>query len=248
MREQIIELASFQYQLPEKVRLNLAIDIINNSKADILIFSGHTIGFLTDIEILKKSVKNSHTEVLFELENINSDKINNCLYRFSNGKLINMYTNQLFSTSGEIEGNYELADRLVHELETRRYLNLKGLRTLVLQCGELNILRNYQSLDNKVEFRFEDDRDLKTRFSRLLSQTDIVINPIHSVMGNQGKMSKRRAYLSRNNRCYFSTSNTKEDSDNLKTESLQYAYCNGKPLNTIKMNLQANFVTRLYKI
>lgn len=203
---------------------------------------------MNDIEILKDLIHNKHTEVLLELEDINSDKIRNCLYRVTKGKLKSLYTNQLFSTSGQIEGNYELADRFLHELETKRNFSINGLNTLVLQCGELNILKNYQSDDNRVEFRLSDDKDLKKRFDKLLKNSQLILNPIHTPMGNQGKMNKRRIYLSFQKRLYFSTSNTKEESKNLILESLQYAYFDGKPMKEINHKQTDNSISRIFKV
>ncbi|MBB6613149.1 hypothetical protein H7F15_19070 [Pontibacter sp. Tf4] len=248
MKETEIEIVSFVHKLPNEDRLRLTAELINNSSADILLFSGHTIGFVNDIEILKDLIHNKNIEAFLELENINSDKIGNCLYRVTNGKLKNLYTNQLFSASGQIENNYELADRFLHELETKRNFSIKGFNTLVLQCGELNILKNYQSEENRVEFRFNDDKDLKKRFDKLLKTSNLILNPIHTPMGNQGKMNKRRIYLSSQKRLYFSTSNTKEESKNLKLESLQYAYFDGKPLKgTSKIKID-NSISRTYKV
>lgn len=243
-----IEVVSFTHGLPDEVRLQLTADTINGSTADVLLFSGHTVGFVNDIESLRSLIQNEHTEAFLELENINSDKIRNCLYRVTKGKLNSLYTNQLFSTSNEIEGNYELAERLLHEFETKRSFKVGGLNALIIQCGELNILKNYQSDSNRVEFRLNDDTTLNKRFAKLLKKTDLILNPMHTPMGNQGKLSKRRIYLSLEKRLYFSTSNTKPDSTNLILESLQYAYFDGKPLCEISRSLTDNSISRTFKV
>ena len=121
-----------------------------------------------------------------------------------------MNTNQLFSESKEIEDNYELADRFLYELNERRILTIDNIKYLILQCGEINILRNYQNQNNKVDFRLPQHQDLCKRFNTLLENINVVINPIHSPMGNQGKMHKRREFLSSRNKYYFSTCNTDE--------------------------------------
>jgi hypothetical protein len=248
MKKTSIEIVSFVSGLANRVRLRLTLDIINNSTADILLFSGYTIGFVNDIKVLKESIQNKHTEVILELENINSDKIKNCLYRLTKGELKSLYTNQLFSTSGEIEGNYELGDRFLYELETKRSFKINDLKIIVFQCGELNILKNFQGRENKVEFRLSSRKDLKNRFDKLLQNTKIILNPMHTPMGNQGKMKKRREYLSKNKRYYFSTSNTKENSTNLKLSSQQYAYFNGKPLKEVNQIFVENAVSRIFEI
>lgn len=67
-------------------------------------------------------------------------------------------------------------------------------------------------------------------------------------MGNQGKMQKRREYLSKDKRYYFSASNTKKDSDNLELKSLQYAFFNGEFLPEIDKQITDNSISRIYEI
>jgi hypothetical protein len=248
MRNTTIEISSFVYGLSNKERLKLTEQIINESSADILLFSGHTIGFVNDIEILKNSITNKSTEVILELEDINSSKINNCLYRIEKGILTSLFTNQQFINSREIENNYQLAERFLHELETKRVLLINDLKVLIIQCGELNILRNFQTENNRVEFRLFDDKILKTRFRKIIKESNIILNPIHTPMGNQGKMNMRRIFLSKNKRYYFSASNTKENSDNLDLKSMQYAFYNGKPLTIKDVNYNKNSITRSFEI
>lgn len=243
-----IQITSYVYGLSEKERLNLTAEIINNTNVDLLLFSGHTIGFVNDIVKLESKITNSNSEVVFELENINSGKINNCLYHVKNKKVRSLYTNQIFSESGEVEGNFELADRLLFELENRRKIKIKKRIVLIIQCGEINILRNIQSENNNVQFRISNNQPLVERFNKLLSEVDIILNPIHSPMGNQGKMQKRRLYLSNDRRCYFSASNTKPDSGNLSLKSLQYAYNDGIELNEIEVIETENSISRIYEI
>ena len=165
-----IEITSYQHGLSDKIRLNLTKDIINNSTADLLLFSGHTIGYVNDIETLKTQIDNKQIEVVLELENINSD------------------------------------------------------------------------------IRLSDNKSLTDRFNKLLKGAKIILNPIHTPMGNQGKLQKRREFLSNDKRYYFSASNTKEDSGNLEIKSLQYAFYNGKPLTEIDTQRTEYSISRIYEI
>lgn len=243
-----IQLTSFQNGLSDKTRLDITSRIINNSTADSILFSGHTIGFVNEIEKLKVALKNNKIQVIFELENINSEKINNCLYHIKNGKINNLYTNQIFTQSGEIENNYELGDRFINELETKRKFEINGLNFLIIQCGEINILKNIQNDSNRVEFRLLNDKNLSNRFEHILKTTDVILNPIHTPMGNQGKIQKRREFLSANSKYYFSTSNTKKGSRNLNLKSLQYAFFNGKEMTEIEQFMTNNSVNRIFDI
>jgi hypothetical protein len=67
----------------------------------------------------------------------------------------------------------------------------------------MNILKNIQSEENRVEFRLAEDKILNERFLKILMETDVFLNPIHSPMGNQGKIQKRREFLSQNEKYYF---------------------------------------------
>ncbi len=243
-----IQITSYIYKLPDKVRLEITKEVINNSTADLLLFSGHTIGFVNEIEKLQSSIKNYRTEVIFELESINSNKIENCLYHIKNGKIQSLYTNQIFAESVEIENNYELAGRILNELETKRKLNINGFSVLIIQCGEINILKNIQSEENRVEFRLLEDKILNEKFMRIINETDIFLNPIHTPMGNQGKIQKRREFLSKNKKYYFSTSNTKKKSKNLELKSLQYAFYNENELIEVEKIITNESISRIYKI
>ncbi len=248
MQKNTIEIISFKINLTDKVRLNLTSKIINESTSDLLLFSGHTLDFVNDIESLREQIKNTKTEVILELKDINSDMLRNCLYRISKGKLFSLNTNQIFATSGQIENNYELCRRLFYEFESHRTLLINGMKILILQCGELNILKNYQNDNNRVEFRLSDDSLLNDIFENIIRTTDIFLNPIHTPMGNQGKMHKRREFLSQNEKYYFSTSNTKENSVDLSLESLQYAYHNGLPIEPIEVKQMTNSISRIFEI
>lgn len=243
-----IQITSYIYGLSDKVRFDLTKDTINNSTADLILFSGHTIGFANEIEKLQYTIKNDQSEVIFELQNIKSEKIGNCLYHIKKGKMINLYTNQIFTQSGEIEGNYELGDRLLHEFENNRIIQIKGLSILIIQCGEINILKNIQSEENRVEFRLSDDPILSERFTKIFTETDIFLNPIHTPMGNQGKIQKRREFFSKGNKYYFSASNTKEYSNNLDLKSLQYAYHNEHELIEVEKIITDKLISRIYEI
>ena len=243
-----IALVSYINGLSDKERLKNTLEILNNSKSDFILFSGHTIGFVNDIESLRNGIKNKKTQALFELQEINSDKIGNCLYLIKNGTVLNLFTNQLFATSQEINYNYELGSRLINELELKRKFKVNGLNFLVLQCGELNILKNLQSQGNKVQFRLIEDSELTNAFEDLIQNSDIILNPIHSPMGNQGKMKKRREFLTDNNRSYFSVSNTKPDSLNLELNGLQYAYKNSLPLEMKNEHLTETYIIKEFEI
>ena len=224
------ETISLRNNLSKKKRLEVVANIINRSSSDIILFGGHTVLDMADCNELVDRIENKETSVVFEVKRVEESsfiKLKNCLYRIENSCLENMFTNQMFSTSKEIDDNIPLCERFINELETKRIVEIKKKRCLLVQCGEINIVKNIQKEGNRPVFRLSNNRDLEERFFNLLDSVDIVMNPIHTPMGNQGKMERRRELLSSNCRYYFSTSNT-DEKHSIDSSSLQYSFYNGK--------------------
>lgn len=248
----IIQLVSYKSKLRANSRLMHTANIINSSKADLMLFSGHTLASHLDVFELNSLIENKSTTAILEIkENAISElnPVRHSLYMLSNGVVRDMYTHQLFTDSSAINAYPELADHLLLELETRRCFDVANRNVIVLQCGENGILRNKQSEGNKAIFRFENDIELSHRFSTILDNTHIVLNPIHSPMGNQGKMKKRREYYSNNNRAYFSTANF-SDEESINSKSLQYACINGIEQEPIEVEVgnKNTFIIRTFVI
>lgn len=225
-----ISLVSFYTNLQWNERISIVANIVNTSSADLIVFAGHTLRDHAALEQIKGLIKNIHTFVLLEVKKdqlgpMCSNK--HSLYLIQHGETHSLHTHQMFATHEEIEGNVALAAHFLHELRQRRTFEIdeRG-KCLVLQCGELNILKNLQSDNNRVIFRLEDNQSLKKDFEDILQDVKYIINPIHTPMGNQGKMKKRREYLSARNKCYCSVSNSpNKEFNNVVT----YSYFNGKP-------------------
>lgn len=240
----MIQLVSYKSSLSRSKRIECTINILNRATEPFVMFSGHTLFESEDIFTVESKLTNKHVTALLEVRHIKSSSFlnnANCLFLVRNGKVHNMFSQQLFATSDEIKNNTDLAERLLLELEQRRKFDIEGKKCLILQCGEINILSNIQSEHNRVVFRFPDNVDLFKRFQRLLNESDVILNPMHTPMGNQGKMQRRREYLSSGNRYYFSCSNTRppQRQEHIKEGSLQnklqYAYNDSlrlHPLNT----------------
>ena len=253
-----IELISFRYNIKEKKRLDLMINLVNQSQADLVMFCGHTINDQYNLDVITERIENKASFVLFEVKHVyesNFLNLKNCLYTIEDGSIHNLFTNQFFSTKDEIDGNDALCERFINELETRRRFKVKEKNCLVLQCGENNVIRNVQKEANRPVFRLQERTDLIERFYRLLNETQIILNPIHTPMGNQGKMEKRREFLSADNRYYFSVSQngtTKRNDSyyeiSMDSHRLQYAYYNGNPIEAFSSNVTKDFQTRVYDL
>lgn len=244
-----IELVSLRSNLKKAKRHSIFVDMINHSCSDIILFCGHSLIKEDEVYFLDQEITNTNVTVLFEVREIEESefvKFKNGLFIVEQGKSRNLFTNQLFSTHDEIDNNEMLCERFIHELENKRHFVIKGKSILILQCGELNIIKNLQGKENQPIFRIPQREDLQARFEKILEETDIVLNPIHTPMGNQGKMHKRRELLSANNRFYFSVSHNGERK--MEAHSLQYAYHNGKVLNESNIEVTDDYQIRMYVI
>lgn len=244
-----IELVSLRSDLSEKKRKKLVIEKINESSSDILLFCGCSIIREDEIPSFQDLVMNKSVFVVFEIQNTNPGvdaSFKNGLVAIRNGEIVNLFTHQFFATSREFNGKEELAKCFVQELECKRFLSVNGKNILIMQCGELNIIKNLQSQGNQPVFRFEHNSDLQHRFNALLNKTDVIFNPIHTPMGHQGKMHRKREYLSSNKRYYFSASQN-GDFD-ISATSLQYAYYDGKQMVEWNRYICRDYQTRVFEI
>lgn len=226
----IVQLVSYKSTLRADSRLQHTAEIINSSKADLILFAGHTLASHRDVDELNTLLDNNRTTAVIEVKKDTKSKslpVYHSLFLLQNGVTKDIYTHQLFTDSKTIKAYPELGEHLMLELETRRNFSTANRNVSVIQCGENNILRNIQSEGNRAVFRFEDDAILNKRFADFLNNTDIILNPMHSPMGNQPKMRKRREFFSSNNRAYFSTANY-VDEEAIYNKSVQYACINGK--------------------
>ena len=248
----IVQLVSYKSTLRADSRLQHTAEIINSSKADLILFAGHTLASHRDVDELNTLLDNNRTTAVIEVKKNTKSKslpVYHSLFLLQNGVTKDIYTHQLFTDSKTIKAYPELGEHLMLELETRRNFSTANRNVSVIQCGENNILRNIQSEGNRAVFRFEDDAILNKRFADFLNNTDIILNPMHSPMGNQPKMRKRREFFSDNNRAYFSTANF-EDEESIYNKSVQYACINGKeqePMN-VEVGKRDSYIIRTFVI
>jgi hypothetical protein len=248
----IVQLGSYKSTLRADSRLQHTAEIINSSKADLILFAGHTLASHRDVDELNTLLDNNMTTAVIEVKKDTKSKslpVYHSLFLLQNGVAKDIYTHQLFTDSKTIKAYPELGEHLMLELETRRNFSTANRNVSVIQCGENNILRNIQSEGNRAVFRFEDNAILNKRFVDFLNNTDIILNPMHSPMGNQPKMCKRREFFSSNNRAYFSTANF-EDEKSIYNKSVQYACINSKeqePMN-VEVGKRDSYIVRTFVI
>ena len=211
------------------------LEITKKSKSDLLIFPGFTLYSEKELQIFIKKVKNTKTLIYMEVGDGTPKQTNRYSLLYQNGKTLKSNIIQQFTTSSEVDKNPNLIDEYVNILEEERMFNLNGKTITLIICGEINFLKNIQSEENRVEIRTDNPKLLK-KINDIISRTDIFINPQHTPMGNQGKLKKRREFLTRNNKIYCSTTNidgnipTEQIPDKLNGDSIQYCFQNGKPV------------------
>lgn len=247
-----IQLISFNSSLDANKRFHLTTQIINLTTSDLILFPGHTLATNSAATKLSSLVTNKTTSAILEVEEDNSSPFNpvcNSLYLLQNGICKSMFSYQLFAESEQIRDDQELGEHLILDLETRRRFMVGNRQAVILQCGEIGILRNIQAEGNRAVFQFKENKSLCKRFDEVINNADIILNPMHSPMGNQGKMLKRREYFSAQNRAYFSTANYTEVTS-IMHKSLQYAFVNGvtrEPLN-VEIGKESDFLSRTFII
>ena len=137
---------------------------------------------------------------LFELKLPGKGLERNHLFLLQNGKIIDLQTHQIFSSHKDASAaNIE---RLITELELRRKFEVNGKRFLVFQCGENNILKTTNRAEKKADLRFQDP-DLRKRFNRVLEDSNVILNPVHTKWGRFIDLSCRLFKFSEKRRCCF---------------------------------------------
>jgi hypothetical protein len=248
----IVQLVSYKSSLRAASKANRTIEIINSSDADLILFPGHTFYSDTDVRWNENLIENKKTTAVFEVKKDNSSQLNciyNSLYILQHGVIRNVFTYQFFTYSNEIYKYPDAVEQFMLDLETRRKFTVANRKLNVLLCGEHGILKNNKSEGNKAEFRFKNDTKLCKRFDKVMSNTNIILNPMHSPKDSEDEMAKRREYFSANNKVYFSTANF-DDADSIMDKSLQHACINGveqEPIN-VEVDKRGTYIIRTFVI
>ena len=203
------------YKEPVIYNFSPILSIINKyTNLDIIVFSGFTLYDKVALEELEKLISNNKSIIFLEvwIDRFKGREQHKG-YFFSNGKLIDRDIVQFFSDSKQINGNVHLMKRFLNELNTSRQIRYRGVNLCWIICGEQNVLKNLQKRNNSVVFRLGENYLLNNTFKNIYRRSDIFINPTHTQMGNQGKLSKRREFLSKGRKVYCSVSNLRSSTN-----------------------------------
>jgi hypothetical protein len=251
-------------------KIDIVISLINdNSDLDLLVFPGYTIFNLKDLHTLKSSTTNKKTWVFFEVWDVGKSETKHKAFVIKNGMVFDREMFQYFSTSGEINNKSkdDIKKFLYHLKDSRVFYDEKLLINLrLLICGEQNILQNKQQNKNKAFFRFDpsqwgtekeksDNLKLLTIFKEIHEDTNIYINPTHTIMGNQGKLQQRREFFSGKSRVYLTTANydmkAKEfmTLNGLALKSIQYCVQGGKSIKgEVRQHKKGLYILKTYNL
>lgn len=239
-----IQLVSLYGDMNPNYQIATVIDIINNSTANLILFPGHILRDVNDRIYVQESLTNDKVIAVIEMREDGIMGTPNELFIYREGEFEDMYTSQVFTTADQVNGNAILMEKLLDELPRRQFTCCKK-RFTVLQCGESAIV----SGKGEGEFRFKDNPILNDRFKKIMDETDVFLNPIHTPQGRQNQIVKRRRVLSSGGRYYLSAACTKEWGQNLGLKSIQYICHDGKELNiNPDIHEEEGYVSRIIEI
>ncbi len=145
----IIQLVSYKSSLRADSRLRHTAEIINSSKADLILFSGHTLASHCDVDELNTLLDNNRTTAVIEVKKDAKSKslpVYHSLFLLQNGVVKDIYTHQLFTDSKTIKAFPDLGEHLILELETRRSFSAANRNVSIIQCGEMQIAESMYRL------------------------------------------------------------------------------------------------------
>ena len=247
-----IQLIGFDFGLNPNCKLDIFRTAVNDSDADLILFPGHTLRDTNDLLYLGPDITNEKSLVVLELEDSYPTSclhLHNSLYLYRDGEFESLYTSQIFATADDVKGKATLIAKLLDEMP-RRQFQCCGKRITILQCGETALLASSKAENYKASFRFKDNPELNRRYEELIASTDIFLNPIHDLQGEQGVMVQRRATLSASGRYYLSTCALNEEmSGKYNSKRIQYIVHDGEEMTlTPDIHEEDGYVSRVIEI
>lgn len=226
-----IELIGFDFELNPNNKMDILVDAVNASNADLILFPGHTIRDLNDLLYAEQDIKNKSSVAILELEESLPTSCmfqRNSLFMMHGGLFFDLYSSQIFETDEDIDGNEALMDKLMDEFKRRQFACC-GNRITVLQGGETALL---SGSGVGLDFRFSGNAVLNRRYQSLLAGTDIFLNPVHEASDGRGLLLQRLAALSADGRWALSTGMLGRDRmGNFSDKQLQHIFHDGREIS-----------------
>lgn len=226
-----IQLIGYDFELNPNNKMDILVDAVNASTADLILFPGHSIRDLNDLLYAEQDIKNKSAVAILELEESLPTScmfMRNALYMLHGGLFFDLYTSQVFETEEDINGNDAIMDKLMDEMKRRQFACC-GNRITVLQGGETAMLAGSGV---NLDFRFSANGVLNRRYQSLLAGTDIFLNPVHETSDARGQLLQRMAALSADGRwCFYTGMLGRDRMGNWSDKQLQHIFHDGRELN-----------------
>ena len=216
----------------ERVRLILA--AAEAYKPDLLVTAGHAIHTLKHLQLLVRDYAEQGltsaivTEVMHDRPTPSRAETH-AMYAITPKFGLHAFGRQMFARSKEVR---DLASQKITAFEAalpQRTVALSDWNVFALVCGEINVLRGRLS-----------PQYVSAAAEQAIMAADVVINPTHDRMGNDGTLDAKRRLLSRSgedgrNRVYISCSNWEACGNDAQlkqypSETLHTVYAAGEPV------------------
>ena len=226
-----IQLIGFDYELNPNNKMDILVDAVNASNADLILFPARTLRDMNDLFYAEQDITNKQSVAILEVEESMPTScllMHRALYMLHTGLFFDLYTSQLFETEEDIEGNEAIVDKLMDEMRRRQFACC-GNRISVLQGGETAIV---SGTGTSVDFRFSGNTVLSRRYQGMLASTDIFLNPVAGMTEPRSAASQRLAALSAGGRWCLTTGTLDRDRMGSFTDKgLQRIFHDGKEIS-----------------
>ena len=178
--------------LTGKERADIIFDSLKAHKPDFMSTAGHSLDTKKDLENLAKRIGKdidiksvTLVEVQYDAKpkkhDINLEHVMYVIY--PDGKIDDLGP-QYFYLADQMDGDEGklLRDKFEKDI-SQRIFTVGGKKCFALCCGELNIIEGVKCRSTVVE--------------KVIAESDIIINPTHDRMGNDGILKNKRQFLSK---------------------------------------------------
>jgi len=158
-----------------------------NSELDIILCAGYTIRDAAYFKKFCNKFMNGKTRIFCEVGTYAGFKKKGLQpYLVGGGDVIRL-PRQIGVTHSDLDSG-ETMCRLLSALEKREFI-INGMKTLLISCGEINVLRGNQ-------FRWAQRPDLLSRFDRTFNAADIILHPVHDRMSRSSVVDSKGENIS----------------------------------------------------
>ena len=267
MKIELISYSSWESNDERDFKSSIMREVLIKSSSDIVVFPGSSILSLDDFMsiVSNASITIKAKIVVFEvfpIKKIQKEKKvkiekpefsgQSYCYDIMHRRFLLEAFRQWYATGSHLDRYPCLFDAMHDEWKDGlRSFNYGGKTFTILMCGETAMLKCnvVGGIIGPAHFRISAPQAY-ARYKEIMDGTDVFLNPIHTIQGNQGKLKKRRDVLSSEDRVYFSTASFRKGKVSDNSASVQYAVCNGCDLQPIHEETRKTdqYISRVFEI